>query len=125
MGRWDSKATMIALEEQRFAPALGHALWEPSLGNLYQTAGVGDVGYIGEGRFHRLFNILLPADDPSHRSFGVLPLEPKVSEHVISGILRPSNFCSAGVTLESNDLGPFATRLPIHANSGVVSLIFS
>ena len=110
-------------------PALGHALWEPSPGNLYHVVGIGDIGYISEGRFHRLFNILLPADDPSHRNFGVpdnhTPLEPKVPEHVTSGILRPNNLCSAGVTLESDELGRFATRLLIYANSGVVSLIFS
>ena len=96
-------------------PALGHALWEPSPGNLYRVVGVGDVGYICEGRFHRLFNILLPADDPSHANFGVPdnhePFEPKVLEHIRTGVLRPDNFCSAGVTLESDGLGQFATRL--------------
>ncbi len=97
-------------------PALGHALWDPSPGDLYQVVGVGDVGYISEGRFHRLFNILLSADDPSHDNFGVPdnhePFNPKVLEHIRSGILRPDNFCSAGVTLESDELGQFATRLP-------------
>lgn len=98
-------------------PALGHALWEPSPGNLYHVVGVGDVGFVSEGRFHRLFNILLPDDDPSHRNFGVpdnhKPFEPKVSEHVIFGIRRPDNFCSAEVTLDSDELGHFATRLLI------------
>ncbi len=51
-------------------PALGHALWDPSPGNLYQVVWVGDVGYISEGRFRCLLNILLPADDPSHENFG-------------------------------------------------------
>ena len=96
-------------------PALGHALWEPSLGYLYRVVGVGDVGYICEGRFHRLFNILLPADDPSHANIGVPdnhePFEPKVLEHIRTGVLRLDNFCSAGVTLESDGLGQFATRL--------------
>jgi hypothetical protein len=95
-------------------PALGHALWEPSPGNLYRVVGVGDVGYISQGRFHRLFNILLPADDPSHENFGVPdnhePFQPKVSEHIRIGILRPDNFCSAGVTLE-DEYVQFATRL--------------
>ncbi|KAI9447262.1 hypothetical protein BJY52DRAFT_1127518 [Lactarius psammicola] len=85
-------------------PAHGHALWEPSPGNLYHAVGVGDVGYISKGRFHRLFNILLPADDPSHENFGVPdnhePFKPNVPKHILSGILRPDNFCSAGVTLE-------------------------
>ena len=100
-------------------PGYGHALWEPDPGDLYRLLGVGDVGYISEGRFHRLFNILLPVDDPSHRNFGVpynhKPFEPKVPEHIISGILCPDNFCSIGVALESDELGPFATRFPIYA----------
>jgi hypothetical protein len=95
-------------------PGHGHALWEPSPGDLYHVVGVGDVGYINQGRFHRIFNILLPADDPSHEIFGVpdnhQPFEPKVSKHIISGILRPDNFCSAGVISES--YGQFSTRLP-------------
>ena len=93
-------------------PGYGHALWEPSPGD--HVVGVGDVGYIYEGRFIRLFNILLPADDPSHETFGVPDdhklFKPKVSKHIIPGILPPDNFCSAGVALES-DYNQFATRL--------------
>jgi hypothetical protein len=95
-------------------PGHGHALWEPSPGDLCDVVEVGDVGYINQGRFHRLFNILLPADHPSHANFGVpanhKQFEPKVPNHIISGILRRDNFCSAGVALESD--GQFATRLP-------------
>jgi hypothetical protein len=42
-------------------PAYGHALWDPDPGSLYPAVEVGDVGYIREGKFHRLFNVLLPA----------------------------------------------------------------
>ncbi|KAH8993659.1 hypothetical protein EDB83DRAFT_2211367, partial [Lactarius deliciosus] len=49
----------------------GHALWDPDPGNLYPAVEVGDVGYIHEGKFHRLFNVLLPAEDESHADFGV------------------------------------------------------
>jgi hypothetical protein len=103
-------------------PGYGHALWDPSPGDLYHVAGIGDVGYISEGRFHRLFNILLPADDPSHENFGVpdnhKPFKPNVSKHIMSGILCPDNFCSTGVTLIESDEyhGPSATRLPIYIN---------
>ncbi|KAF8272440.1 hypothetical protein EI94DRAFT_293928 [Lactarius quietus] len=95
-------------------PAYGHALWEPSPGDLYDVASVGDVGYINEGRFHRLFNILLPADDPSHENFGVPDnheqFQPQVPRHITSAILRPSNFCSVGVTMVSDGLGQMAIR---------------
>ena len=52
-------------------PAYGYALWEP--GGLHPSSRikVGDVGFIREGRFYRLFNVLLPAEDPSHRNYGV------------------------------------------------------
>ncbi|KAJ7510522.1 hypothetical protein B0H11DRAFT_1192382 [Mycena galericulata] len=32
---------------------------------LYEEVQVGDVGYIRDGAFHRLFHAILPADDPS------------------------------------------------------------
>ncbi len=93
-------------------PAYGHALWEPSPGRFYRAAQVGDVGYIREGKFQRLFNILLPAEDPSHKYFGVPeyhePFRPNVPEHIDFGILRPNDFCSNGVTLESDGLAVFA-----------------
>ena len=40
-------------------PASGHALWEPDPANISTAVEVGDVGYICEGRFRRLFNALL------------------------------------------------------------------
>ncbi|KAF8259861.1 hypothetical protein EI94DRAFT_1790264, partial [Lactarius quietus] len=53
-----------------------------------------DVGYMNQARFNRLFNILLPADDPSqeivpdHHN----PFKAKVSKHIISGILFQTSF---------------------------------
>ena len=85
-------------------PALGHALWEPSSGGRYPTVAVGDVGFIRDGRFHRLFNVLLRPTDPSHR-LGVPEegeqLIPHVEDHIITGTLCPNHFCSAGVALVS------------------------
>jgi len=52
-------------------PNCGHALWEPSPGGLYDSVEVGDVGFIRKGCFHRLFNVFLPGDHPSHQNFGV------------------------------------------------------
>ena len=84
-------------------PAYGHALWEPSPGRLYSPVEVGDVGYVREGKFHRLFNALLAADHPSHRTFGVpehhVSLVPNPSEHIDNGTLKPSHHCSHGITV--------------------------
>ena len=83
-------------------PAYGHALWDPSPGNLYPAVEVGDVGYIREGKFRRLFNVLLPANHPSHRNFGVPEYHERLTlniNHIDIGTLSPHNFYSAGVTL--------------------------
>jgi hypothetical protein len=86
-------------------PALGYALWEPDPGGLYPPVAVGDVGYIREGQFFRLFNTLLPEDDQSHRRFGVPehyePLQLSLPDHIDRRTLNPNNFCSHGVTLSS------------------------
>jgi hypothetical protein len=83
-------------------PGYGHPLWEPDPGNLYPAVKVGDVGYIREGKFRRLFNALLPAEDKSHEAFGVPehhePLTLGVRNHIDIGKLGPNNFCSAKVT---------------------------
>ena len=55
-------------------PTFGYALWEPGSRGRYHAVQVGDVGFIREGYFHRLFNILHPDsasgedDDPSDPS---------------------------------------------------------
>jgi hypothetical protein len=94
-------------------PAYGHALWEPSPGELYPAVEVGDVGFIREGKFHRLFNALLPADHPSHRNFGVPehhePLQLNMPQHIDKGTLIPNNFRSGAVRVASNGVGVFAS----------------
>ncbi|KAI9445971.1 hypothetical protein H4582DRAFT_1785351, partial [Lactarius indigo] len=82
----------------------GHALWEPDPGE-YSPAQVGDVGFIRDGKFHRLFNALLPADDPSHESRGTPPyhepLQLRLRDHIDRGTLSPNNFYSYGVNVVS------------------------
>ena len=79
-------------------PLFGHALWEPTFVDL------GDVGYIRQGKFHRLFNALLSADHPSHREIPLPehhePLIPHVPDHIDRGTLKPDHYCSVGVTVE-------------------------
>jgi hypothetical protein len=65
---------------------------------------VGDVGFVREGKFHRLFNVFLPTEDPSHLKYGVLEYHEQLTlpmkEHIILGTLGPNNLCSARVTSE-------------------------
>ena len=98
MAHYDIFSAQLAIKH----PTYGHALWEPSPTELYTAVEVGDVGFIREGRFHRLFNALLPADHPSH-NLGVPeyhePLIPSLSVHIISATLSPSHYCSAGIDM--------------------------
>jgi hypothetical protein len=91
-------------------PSYGHALWGPSPTNPDGPVQVGDVGFVRRGKFHRLFNALLPADDPSHER-GVPefhePLVPTLSDHLDSDSLGPNDYCSAGVSVEA-DPGHYA-----------------
>jgi hypothetical protein len=52
-------------------PAQGHALWDPNPGKLQPLVEVGNVGFIQEGKFHRLFNAMLPKNSLSHCRLGV------------------------------------------------------
>lgn len=95
-------------------PAYGHALWEPSHGDLYPPVEIGDVGFIREGKFHRLFNALLPGDHPSHQNFGVPehyePLQLNMSRHIDTGTLSPNNFRSKYVMAVPSGAGVFASE---------------
>ncbi|KAF8258109.1 hypothetical protein EI94DRAFT_1192483 [Lactarius quietus] len=86
-------------------PAYGHALWEPSRVYSHSAVEVGDVGFIRQGRFNRLFNVLLPAEDPSHENYGVPEYHEQLKLHmktqIIPGALSPNNLCSAKVTMGS------------------------
>ena len=93
-------------------PGFGHALWEPNPGD-YPPVEVGDVGFIRAGKFHRLFNALLPRKHPSHKRRGVpeyhKQLRPQLRDHIDRGDHGPTNFHSHGVTVVSGGLEVLAT----------------
>ena len=80
--------------------AFGHALWEPSPGILPDPEAIGDVGFIREGKLHRIFNVLLPEDNQTHENFGTPeyhePLQLKTKSHVHADELSPNDFYSVG-----------------------------
>jgi len=88
-------------------PAFGYALWEPDPGE-FPPVEVGDVGFIRDGKFHRLFNALLPENHLSHERLGVPgdhePLRPRMQDHINRGTLSPNTFYSYGVTVVSGGL---------------------
>ena len=49
----------------------GLALWNPNpVHGLYNQVSIGDVGYISEGTFIRMFNVTLSWDDESNNALG-------------------------------------------------------
>jgi len=86
-------------------PAFGHALWEPDPEEGHGPVEIGDVGYVREGKFNRLFNALLPASDASHEGillpeyYEPLVLVPNVPKSVSTGTLKPNHHCSTGVNV--------------------------
>jgi len=108
MAHYDIFRQQLAIK----CPAYGYALWGPNPGEHYPTVQVGDVGFIRRGKFHRLFNALLPAEHPSHQRFGVPehhePLKVGISSHIDTDVLSPNNFRSADVKGGSAG-GVFAT----------------
>ncbi len=89
-------------------PGFGYALWEPGPGEQNPPVEVGDVGFIREGQFHRLFNALLPANHGSHERFGVPeghePLRLTVTNHINRRVLTPNTLHTHGVTVLSGGL---------------------
>ncbi len=86
-------------------PRYGHALWEPSPRYPDKPVQVGDVGFIHEGKFYRLFNALLPENDPSHecgvpKNHEQLVPNPNLSDHIEKRSLARNHYCSAEVSVE-------------------------
>jgi hypothetical protein len=97
---------MYRREIERRHPDFGYPLWQPDPGEDKPVA-VGDVGFIHLGRFHRLFNILLGKDDPSHRKFGV-PEDherflPSTPDHIVRIVCYPNTLHSCGGATLSAD----------------------
>ena len=90
---------------------MGHALWDPDPGGLYNSVEVGDVGFIRRGYFYRLFNALLPRDPPSpsdpvphyasdHGPVYPPRLERKTPQHIRRNRDKLKVFCPNNVTKE-------------------------
>ena len=66
----------------------GLALWDPKpVENLHLRPGhvsIGDVGYLDNGAFMRMFNVTLPWDDPSNKLLG----NPEKYEHIKLSLSR-------------------------------------
>jgi hypothetical protein len=52
----------------------GIPLWNPPPKHFYNNVSIGDVGFLQEGTFIRMFNVMLPWEDPSNQKFGNLEI---------------------------------------------------
>ena len=84
----DSSAVSKVYQDQMTTPSHGLALWNPDPPKeIYDKVSIGDVGYLHDGSFIRMFNVTLPWSHESNRTLG----EPE--------------------PYESLDCGPFANTL--------------
>ena len=95
-GDWDERVRIYS--EGLASLGNGYALWEPDPQGDPQVQ-LGDVGYIRNGGFHRLFNVHLQPDDPSQprtlpQGFEVLSSE---SSRIRPRTLRPGAYFSHSV----------------------------
>jgi len=96
--------------EQLSSAYHGLALWNPKpVKNLYKEPGhvsIGDVGYLDNGAFMRMFNVTLPWDDPSNKLL-VKPdkyecIEPNDFRNVRTNEVREGEYCSPQVSKVEN-----------------------
>ena len=58
-------------QDQMATLSHGLALWDPNpLKEIYDKVSIGDVGYLHEGSFIRMFNVMLPWSHDSNRALG-------------------------------------------------------
>jgi hypothetical protein len=93
--------------DQITALSQGLALWNPNPPKrIYNNVSIGDVGYLHEGTFIRMFNVMLPWDDPSNRTLGVPefyePLDCGPFTNTLEGAFDKVDHYSRNVTAEQN-----------------------
>jgi hypothetical protein len=91
-------------QEQLTSLYHGLALWRPNpVESIYNQVSIGDVGYISDGVFIRMFNVTLPWDDRSNRRLA----EPERYDSLIfASVIRESfgqvDYYSRRVSREEN-----------------------
>ena len=100
----------IIYREQLSSQYHGLALWDPKpVENLHKQPGhvsIGDVGYLDNGAFMRMFNVTLPWDDPSNKLLGnpekYERIEPRHFDNVRDTEIREGEYYSPHVSRVAN-----------------------
>jgi hypothetical protein len=102
----DSDPPFTVYRDQLSARSHGLALWNPDPLNLYDKVSIGDVGYLYEGMFIRMFNVMLPWDHPSNELVGYPeaynPLDSGPFTNTIEAQFDEVALISRFVTVETN-----------------------
>ena len=87
----------------------GIALWNPNPPRrVFNNVSIGDVGYLQDGTFIRMFNVMLPWDHPSNRTFGdpepyeSLANDPSNTHYTLEGDFDRVDYYSRNVSAEIN-----------------------
>ena len=103
----DSLTVFKVFQDQMTTLSYGLALWNPNPPKeIYDKVSIGDVGYLHEGSFIRMFNVMLPWSHKLNRTLG----EPEPYESLDCGpfvnILKYQfdrvKHCSRYVSTETN-----------------------
>ena len=103
----DSPPISGVYQDQMTALSHGLALWNPNpLKEIYDKVSIGDVGYLHEGSFIRMFNVMLPWSHDSNRTLG----EPEPYQSLDCGRFANTfkrqfdrvKYCSRHVSAETN-----------------------
>jgi hypothetical protein len=100
--------------EQLAYLGLGIALWDPAPDStINDHVSIGDVGFVREGAFIRMFNVTLPHDHQSNEVFGEPdhydPLDLGRFANIRRSTLDEGDYLSRHVSTEVNDNPQAAT----------------
>ncbi|KAI0280738.1 hypothetical protein BC826DRAFT_1191391 [Russula brevipes] len=103
--------------EQLSSHYLGFALWDPAPDpTINVRVSIGDVGFVRDGAFRRMFNVILKHDDPSNQkidepdSYDPLACDPLVNLHRSS--LPSRDYPSRQLSTEENTHNPLVAATP-------------
>jgi len=104
----------VVYQDQLAALSQGLALWNPSpQKQIYNNVSIGDVGYMHEGMFIRLFNVTLPWDHPSNKKLGRWFYETLDSGPLTIGVNFDNvDYCSHDVIRTSNVRSLYSVSTP-------------
>ncbi|KAI0299855.1 hypothetical protein BC826DRAFT_715775 [Russula brevipes] len=95
--------------EQLSSHCLGLALWDPAPNpSINDHVSIGDVGFVRQGVFLRMFNVTLPHDHPSNKKIGepdpYNPLDPGSFVNLFGSTLTKGDYPSRHVSAEEDPL---------------------